>query len=143
MASSAGVEALPSAPGVQLVSRPDALIGYLDLWIIPNQFFARLTYMVPAALIERDTRPDPWFLAGPLGAALTLVGALAFAMSQRMSRPIIRPARSPCCGRRPRGSAAAVTRRRRRTSPATPTDRRIRWPATCATCAGSSACWTG
>jgi signal transduction histidine kinase/ActR/RegA family two-component response regulator len=94
MASSAGVEALPSAPGVQLVSRPDALIGYLDLWIIPNQFFARLTYMVPAALIERDTRPDPWFLAGPLGAALTLVGALAFAMSQRMSRPIIRLARA-------------------------------------------------
>jgi signal transduction histidine kinase/ActR/RegA family two-component response regulator len=83
---------LPSARSaeVQLERSDDSLVASLDLSIIPNQLFARLTYFVPAALIQRDTRPDVWFLIGPLGAAILLVGALAFAVSRRISMPIIR-----------------------------------------------------
>jgi HAMP domain-containing protein len=79
---------------VQLERNDGSLVAYLDLSIIPNQFFGRLTYFVPAALIQRDTRPDVWFLIGPLGAAILLVGALAFAVSRRISMPIIRLARA-------------------------------------------------
>ncbi len=88
-----GLPAARSAE-VQLERTDDSLVAWLDLSIIPNQFFARLTYFVPAALIQRDTRPDVWFLIGPLGAAILLVGALAFAVSRRISMPIIRLARA-------------------------------------------------
>jgi signal transduction histidine kinase/ActR/RegA family two-component response regulator len=84
---------VPSGPvlleGVQMARGDDTLAAHLDLPVVPGQFFARLTYVVPAALILRDTRPDALFLVGPLGGALLVIGALAFAISRRIARPII------------------------------------------------------
>lgn len=70
-------------------SDTDALVAYRDLSVVPGESVARLAYVVPEALLFRDFEPTLYLFVLVMLVSLIAVGAVAYAVARKFSRPIV------------------------------------------------------
>ena len=65
------------------------LVAYRDLSVIPGESVARLAYLVPDRLLFKDFQPTLYLFLLVMLVSLLAVGAVAYVVARKFSRPIV------------------------------------------------------
>ena len=74
---------------VMFTTTKDGLLAYQNLSIVPGEFFARIAYAVPFALLVQDFQSALYFFLAVLAVSAIAVFMVAFLVARNFSTPII------------------------------------------------------
>ena len=77
------------ASDVVFTSVENMLVAYRDLSVVPGETVARLAYVVPDALLFKDFQPTLYLFLVVMLVSLLAVGAVAYVVARKFSRPIV------------------------------------------------------